>query len=607
MEILDKIKNLNTKNKYSIGVYLSQSSQLEVILYDNLSKTVLKSGRAEGIYDLSARQIDRIDIFNATIIKLLEKMEVPDKTPITISLPPVLINKQTLPLNLGESEIKMVLTSDAERNYIFKKQEPKIGWHQVKINTQEHTQDVLFSAIQAAQIDLIKEAFKNYNLVAIDANYTSLLRGLANFGIVHEEISNSENWGLAIITPLNFTAIEFNGSKITKINETAIAAKSLEQDELYQTILGYCNESINYNAIEHLIVVNELNEISVDTFTGKLDIKCKVSGIDQNKLSQPPVKKGDLTIYDTPENTFLETIGAAAWKKSSIKIGFNFLDEKIETQNGSAVTLSIAGKTFVLTTQLIEKTALVLLPVTFLSVVIVFIILSAILGSMNKTLEDISAKKLNYQAVIEKNKTQQTKQQVAPTQDLTPAVYDKNSKIMQSFLAVGEVIPEKLWIEKFNLNDDMTTTITGKAFAVDDILSYYQNLTVSGTFQNLKITSIKIVGDSDSSKNTDVTIVTPNNNAPKPQAPANSPTISNLPKLPTLPSISNIKGSISPFIGRKYYEFTFGTSAANAAGQPATPPAAANSTTPPASPPTTGAPPSAPLGAQGTPPSHAPH
>lgn len=558
MNISGLLNKFNKSSDYVVGAYISQSSILEVILYENKSGMIIKSARAEVNYDLASRQIDRLDIFNATLIELLEKMEISFKIPIIISLPTVIISKQLLPLNLEEEEIKTVLTSDAERNYIFKKQEPYVSWQKIKILEKEDVQDILFSAVQALQVDLIKESLKSYKISAIDSAFTSLIRGVASSGLVNEQIENNSRWDLAMITPLSFVSFEFKGNKILEIHENPIAIRSINSNEIYPTIASFCNENIKYNEIEHLIIVSELSEISSEILVERLDVKCKISPINQNKVGKKLLLGGEKTISEYPEEAFLQSIGAASWNKSPIKLGFNFLSEKGFNDLGPNVKFVVYGKTIVLTSILLEKILLVLIATSFLVISGLFLILSTLIGAMNQELQTISTQKASYQSLIEKIKNRQIRKENVSVKDVTPTVYNQNTKFIQSFLSIGQNIPEKLWLKTFELRNDMTAKITGQAYSVSNIMDYYQSLTLTGSFSNLKISSIKIIGGNESfNKNNEVTIVTPNNS----QSPSRYKTSHNLPSLPSVPIIQST--GASGFTKEKYYEFTFSTAVSN--------------------------------------------
>lgn len=576
MGFLDRVKNLGKNVSYSVGIFLSLNSILEVIYYDNVSKKVLRSARAKINYDLFTRQINRIDIFTSTAIDLIDKLDVPSNTPVIISLPPVFINNQSLPLNLSKNEIQTVLLSDAESNYIFKKQEPVVGWYQADINELENTQEVLFAAIQANQINLIRENFKtnNINLIAIDSSYTALLRGLIDAEAIDSSILTN-NWALAVITPINFITMEFRNSKVFKINEIALASKSLEKDEVLQTIVSYCNENIDYNNIENLVVVNELNDVSVEELISTLNLKIKISPVEQNHVMQKSTVKEEKQIFDDPENVFLETIGAAGWKSSNVKIAFNFLSEQIEVPKAEGVPVTIFSHTIILTTPLLEKITLFIIPVALVLVVIVYLILFAIVSSMDKNMEDLVTKKLNYQAIIAKNTASQTPQQSSsPTTNVVPAVYQQNSKFLEAFLSLAQVVPEKLWLEKFVIDNNLASTITGKSLNVDNIMDYYQSLSISGMFPNLKITSIKISGNVASNKDSNnVKIVTSDSNSVAASRisalPQLNPSSNGLPTLPTLPQVAQSATPLAAAVDNTpYYEFTFETSGATAVTAP---------------------------------------
>ncbi|MDD3013342.1 MAG: PilN domain-containing protein, partial [Candidatus Gastranaerophilales bacterium] len=240
----------------------------------------------------------------------------------------------------------------------------------------------------------------------------------------------------------------------------------------------------------------------------------------------------------------LETVGSAFWNKSDIPVNFNFLNKNESTKNVSGKEIKIGNITFYLTPKLFQNILIGLIVFSLLIVVGTYLACAALNSSIEIKSADLTAQKTKLESNV--NSTTTPTPQIN-TNDIINKTFEKNGKILQSFNALGSVIPEKVWIDSFELKDDLNASINGKSYSVDDIVAYYQNLIRSAYFQNLKISAIKVVGgNSETGSNNPVSIISKNEEP----TPNSMPNLSSLPSLPNLPSINQ----------QKYYEFSFGNS-----------------------------------------------
>lgn len=564
MGILGFLNNLKTTNKNIIGIFVSSKSVLEIAMIDIKTEKVLKHGKIEMPYDIVTRQISQTPLLEASIIKLFENLNIPLNSSVVISLPTVLMGHQTLPVQLDNEEIKTALISEVERNYIFKRYEPVVSWEQVAINDDSNSQYLTYSAIQKEQVDYIEETAKKIglDLVAVDSSYASLLRGLSITEISKEDIEADKLWCVIVITINSFVVITMSGNKLIDINEDPLAVKSFNPEDIYPNIASYSMENINSKNPEHIIIISESNDVSAEILSTYFDLTCKVSFIEENNFNKIPLFSGNISkAPDNSENISLETVGAAYWNSANVSLNLNFLEKENASYNFGE-TVVFMGKQFNLTSQLIEYGLLGLITFCFIALTGIYLICMSINAGIEKSLIERQQELGKMQQAV--NEQSKAAQQSVKTNasDIISSVYDKNEKLLQSYNAIGEVIPEKLWVENFELHDNLNTIINGKAYSVEDIVNYYQNLVKTAKFENFKISSIKTAeqdaSNSNTNSNTDVTI-----NSGKESA-----------SLPGLSSVSS----------QKYYTFSFGNSTASTASTPpATPPApsSASPTVPP--------------------------
>ncbi|EKE04489.1 MAG: hypothetical protein ACD_20C00057G0002 [uncultured bacterium] len=534
--LIDKIKSTTMNTTSYVGISVSQKSVLEVVQFNNETKEVIKYGKTDLAYDLVARQINHMTLLESGIQKLYHDLEIPINTPAVLTLPTVSMNHQTLPLQLSTDEIRTALISETERYYIFKKNEPVVSWNQLAVN-ENGTQRVIYSAVQKDQIDQIVEiAHKTgLKLAAVESSYAALIRGLIITDIPKDAVDEDKSWCTLLITPNSFIVITLTGNKIVQITEEPLAVRSFNPEDIYPNIASLSMESTLNKNPEHIVIISKSDDVSAEILSKYLDLTCKVSFIEENHYNKTPLFKGNINISANNNNAIsLESVGSTCWKAPDSPINFNLLG-----QDGPELGFKIPflDKSLSLNSALIEYILLGLIALSFISFATTYLVCLA----MNSSLE--KAQKESYIKLGEVTKEAELIAKDQPTMqgnanELAYTIYDKNQRLVQSYNAISEVIPEKLWIEHFDLNDNLTTNIRGKAYSVEEIISYYQSLNKAAKFANLKIASIKVVNQdaAPSQENPEVTIIPSNNQS------------GDLPSIPNLPTLSS----------HKYYEFAFG-------------------------------------------------
>lgn len=535
------------KSKIATGIFVSPKGILEVVQFDLETKKVLKSGNTELSYDLVARQINSLDSFELSLQKLYNELHIQANTPAVLTLPTILMNHHSLPASLGDMEIGIALTSEAERNYIFKRHEPSVSWEVLSKDEEANTAHLIYTATKKEEISQISSIFQNlgYKLAAIDTSYASLIRGLALTGVVESDVAEGTLWSILLITSNSFVIITLMGNKIIEVQEDPLAIKSFNPEDIYPTIASYSLEGILNKNPDHVVIVSETNDVSAEVLSTYFDLNCKVTYVELNKFAKAPLFEGNYANDSAATEVSLEAVGAVAWKNTDIPVSFNF------KENDDS---ELEGGLFELNSQVLQYIIIGLIGLSVISMAVVYMFCSSMVGAMDKTLADLGTEKTQIQSQIDA----QQSPNIDNIPELLASVYDKNGKILQSFNSIGAVVPEKLWIEKFTLNDSLAPLISGRAYSVEDIITYYQNLNKTAKFENFKITSIKEISTADTAKSAN------DNGSGVSIVPATG--ISSESGLPGLPGLPNFPAIGSP----KLYEFSFGAASASVSSSPMT-------------------------------------
>lgn len=501
---IKKLLSVLAGKREVVGVFISPRSTLELILIDIDTYNVINYKSVDFAYDITQRQITSMQLLESTIIGLLEDMNISNSTPVVLSLPTILMGHLTVPFDLESDEIKEAIVSDSETNYIFKKYDPVVSWYNITANEKAETQYILYSSFRKEEIAQIESVFKKIgsNLVAIDSSYVSALRGLATTGIITEDIEKGNIYSVLIVAQNSFVLIVLAGSKIIEIQETPLALKSFNQQDIYPTLTNYCLEGTKGQFLDHLIVVSESDEVSAEILISYIDIECKKTFVETNKYSKSPLFYGNINFEgDKPSVISLEAVGAALFGKSLIPVSFNFMLNAKAMAGFGGTEFKLFGKVIAISTPLINR---VLISLTFITIFLyglIFIGCSSWDKSLSLKIDEQNEKLrvITYErAKIEKENEAFKRSDVS---QIVTTVYSDNEKIVQSYNAISSVIPQNLWINYVRLDKNLSSLIKGRSLNVDLIMQYYQDLLFSAKFNAFKVQSIKIYNPNEQANN----------------------------------------------------------------------------------------------------------
>ncbi len=470
------IEKLTTPMSECVGVCISSDSTLEVILYNKDSGQVKKFEKTELSYDNVLRQVDPAE-FEASLLLLINKMDIAPNYPFFVALPNILTSVKTLPSDLEDIELEVALNSEAEKSYIFKKTDPKPSWILISSNEQSLTNTYLYSIIQKDQIANIQQVFakNNLKLHAIDTSFAALIRGFSISGVLDENIENNSNWAIVTISHINYIIAKFQGAQLLNIIETPLALKSIEAEVLYSSIGAAVSEKLGKETLDNLYLVSQASDFTAEKLKNNIKIICNVHTVDNNKFQGKPIFLSQLsTELSSPSP---ESVGTACWQSAGININFNFTEA--DTKNEIQGILGNIG---------IKKALHLYLFIGIISSTVFITIFSLIFWGINSYLEAQVKKSI---IEVKKMKELDVKPQKKFNLDRFMAeAYEANLKLVTSYDAAGATIPEKIWLESFFVDSEMNTVISGKSYTIEDIIIYYENLQKMAKFKKLRIKSI---------------------------------------------------------------------------------------------------------------------
>jgi len=544
------IQKLVTPSSDRIGVYISSDSKMEMVFYNIETQNIYNCEKIELPYNQVLREVS-MEEFESAFLSLLNKIDAPSNCPICICLPNILTSIKSFPSDLEDFELEVALSSESEKSYIFKKTEPKPSWNLINESLENLTNTYLYSVIQKSQAEQIEQVCEknNLKLFAIDVSFAALLRGLESSGIINQNLEENLKWCIITISANNYVIAKFEGNKILNVIETPLALRSIEPDVLYSTLNTAISEKLGSEKISNLYIVSQSQDFVAEKLESHLKIMCNIHTIDKNKFKNNPLFISSLP---SVEPISPESIGAACWKKSKIDLNFNFSSEENKDE-----LHGLLGKIGVK-----KPIHLYLLGGAILGFVLIFSISLFLLGINNY---------LNFQIKQYSNQINKLKNlNVKPTkefneEEVIKSSYNKNIKLLTSYDAFGASIPEKVWIESFFIDSDLHTRIKGKAYNVESIITYLENLQKMSGIKGLKIKAIQIVSNKKSTG--EISVQRSNNYSGRadsnyrrldfnPNEMRNNPENRgiSLPP-PPVPEAKAVQTNIGK--GRSYYEFVF--------------------------------------------------
>ena len=232
---------------------MSSLNHIELLQYDVLKGSFVKVDSEECMFDPATRDLlDDLEQFKSHLKRLYGRNKVPLKAPTTLILPSFFTRQFNVPENVLGEDLKLILISEAERFYVFKRIDPEVGYTTLKSG------QVLYTAYPKQPLETICRAFQELKipLLSIDCNYTATLRGLIAMGVVKEEVANNTKWGLMIASDFSVFMAVVEGSQMEKTLEAPLPLQNADEDALLKEIKDDFTQFFSYEVLSQMIIIN---------------------------------------------------------------------------------------------------------------------------------------------------------------------------------------------------------------------------------------------------------------------------------------------------------------------------------------------------------------
>jgi len=500
--IKDFLKKLGANTKITIGVSVSPGVGLEMIEIDSATKTVNKYGCKPLEYNHSAREISDYTLFQEALSELFEELQIPKKSNVIVTIPNVHFGMVGLPLLLTDDAVSNAIISEVEQSYIFKRQDPLVGWVEVSSNINTEKRNLAYTAIQQTAMDGIKAACGEVGctLVSVETSYSSFLKALYYAELTKEQMKENITWNLMIVGQNNYSIFSMVDKKIIEYYEEPLALKSFVDDEIYNAILTSAELTLAGIPANYLFIASETDLVSAEVLSLKLPFEGTVKFLECNKYSQKELLVTNLNILPnlalkiTPE-----AIGSAIYTFCDFPIKFNLTGQKEQSTAGALATsapgdymrIKLGNVEIELTPDFLKKLCLIIFVVLVVPAFVISLILENYVVTEQGKLGEISSQVTTKTAEI----TKLTQSASAGTFDIksaTDKITAQNRSKLLYYSAVGMSTPNKLWISYYMSNSTGGIDLKGKSTDVESIYTFYKGVKQLVNNSNIRLHKLEV-------------------------------------------------------------------------------------------------------------------
>ena len=494
------LSKVNSKNKEFVGVSLNTNGNLEIIQTSRIDKKVQKYTTRFVSYNPIKREIESYDALGAEIESGLTALGLnPKDCNIVLSMPNVLfgISDSVPEMITSVEEISGIITSEAEdASYILKTEEPAVSW--LKMGTVGDYQRIAYTAIQDSVLRELKYTFESIGatLVSVQNTYATLIGGLSFAGRFEKYIpENTQYWNILLITGSSFSIFNFNESILENYYEEPLAVKSINQAEVYSEVASMASKALqNYNG-SRVVIISDTDDISAEIMASKLGSDTWY--IEQNKFQQNPIIEASYDILpNLAAQISITAVGTSVDYSGENSLKFNYLTtaegfQTVETPD----IIAIGGKSFELTRQKAIN-------ITIIAVVVVAVLFGAIcvvfntLGSQTRAeIKKFTSKEKALQEELKTYNHKPVKKSHIST--AINLILDSNRKKMLYYDALSYGLPDKLWLEYFEVGNSGNVAISGVAMNSSDITAFLRGIREVSGESNISLTKLNVINEED--------------------------------------------------------------------------------------------------------------
>ena len=466
-------------------IYLSVTPGLglEMCQIDQQTRTVKAYAVRELAYNEASRDITDYEAFKNAVAEMFEELKINPKCNVVVNMPLVSLGTMSFPLLLADDAIATGIISEVEQTYIFRRMEPAVAWQDVNSasNAGSDNRKVLYSAIQQAVIDNISAALGSLGatLAGIEVSLASYLRALDFAGYTTAQMQDNVTWNLMVVSSNGYSLTSLVGKNVIDYYEEPLAIKTFEGDDIYNAIVASAQITLMSYPANYLYIISETDQVSAELLSKKIQGAGNIDFLENNSFKKHEVLPVSLDIL--PDNVLkisLQAVGCATANISSYPLKFNFLGNKNITAAGEEpVSISFGDKSFEITpTAAMNMAVLIAVVVAVPLVLLGYMFLPKVESEQQQKLDDVNVKIQDIDEQLKKMEGEKSKASAFELKKEVEDVISFNRAKLMNYSAIGQSIPETVWITYFMTQDSGLVDIKGASTNVEDIYVFFKNM-----------------------------------------------------------------------------------------------------------------------------------
>lgn len=507
--ISDIFSNLFAGKKDDIHISVTPGLGLEMIKVDYANSEIKAYANRPITYNESLRELTNIEEFKAAVGQMFEELGINPKCNVTLNLPTVLFGSMDINLMLGDEAITGAATSEVEQSYVFKRHDPIVKWMDSNTGTSENRK-IFYSAIQQLVVDNVSQALAELGatLTSVEMSLLSTLRALDFTGLAQDEMQEGVSWNLLVVNGTGYTIVSMSGRNVVDYYEEPIPVNSYEGDEIYNAISASAQISLMSLPANYLMVISDTNAVSAEVLAKNyLSGDYTTEYVENNKFKRKDFMAASLDILpDKVAEVSLQAIGCAISHQSPYPLRCDFLaTSNVEIKKPEeTVTLPIGEEGITVTpTQAAIVSGLIAAVVVAITAILAFVIMPGQEKNLQNELDALAEENRKIEKEID---VLSKEMNATPVFNVTEAISETikmNRAKLIAYSAIGESVPDNLWLTRFDMNDRAEIIVEGGAGSVEEVYLFYRNLREStgASGMQLKKLQMNAIGGDDLATN----------------------------------------------------------------------------------------------------------
>ena len=389
-------------------------------------------------------------------------------------------------INPAKANVHLSLPTVWFGTYIFKRKEPLPFWFDALASTNSDSRNVFYTAVQADAVNQIRDILTamGSTLVSVENSLFADLKALYATGIGAEQMQEGNSWSLMIVNNSGFQMLGMQGKRILEYYEEPLPLKSYEGEEIYAAIENAAQIALMSTPSNSLIILSETDLVSAEILAGRLQFGGTTIYVEDNQFRKEPLMEMSLNVLsDDQLKVSLHAIGNIS-PAGFMPVDVDFLAEKGKSkQQVAIIEIPIGGSVFELT------------PIKASVIVIILgVILMAPLGIgyfFTSKSSELDTQITQLDQELKALQDQEGKVEFDPVAEIEKVLKLNKTKIM-SYAALGESIPENLYLTYFMTADNGLINIKGCADSVEDVYVFFKNLKESLVDSKLRLSKLDL-------------------------------------------------------------------------------------------------------------------